>query len=680
MLVFGLAVATPAVAAPRYASPGGAGTDCSQGAPCSLVTAVNGANAADDVIVASGDYDVGMSGVLVDKAISVHGIDGQSRPVIHSPIAEGAVITAMHPGASVRHLTVRQDASMGAVAVDAPQAAELSDLAAVSTVPNGKAVALGTGVVLKNSTALATGDAGVAVQAGDGASLHNVTAWATGLTGTGLLATSSAAAATNTIVRAPNGVDVKAEISSIVTITHSNYASTTGSITDLGGHQTDVPGLANTANGDFHQLRGSPTIDAGIANPASGLTDPDGQTRPTGVLPDIGADEFVPLAPTVTTGDPLEITSSGGRLTGTVNPNGLETTYHFDYGTTPLYGNSTPAASAGSGSNPVPVGADLTGLTPGTILHYRLVASSADGESVGLDRLLIVLAGATGDPGSVLTDTPGVPDVPVLTTLQIPVTVVAGQPFNLTAGARNPDAPVNSIRVDFGENKDYFIESACRLSPRDGAFRDGRTNNFTVPHSFATPGVYTVEVTLGSGECGRPGTTTSATVQVNVIAPQASRAKVIAAAGCKNPDLVPTKRNLKKVRTALICMLNEQRRANGLKPVRSNSKLAKAAKLHNTYMKRGKFFAHQGPREPSLAKRIRKYKYRGGAGENLAAGSGSVSSARGIVLGWMNSPVHRANMLERTFFTIGVDVMAQRPLEPTRPGATYTAEFGTLKK
>jgi uncharacterized protein YkwD len=47
----------------------------------------------------------------------------------------------------------------------------------------------------------------------------------------------------------------------------------------------------------------------------------------------------------------------------------------------------------------------------------------------------------------------------------------------------------------------------------------------------------------------------------------------------------------------------------------------------------------------------------------------------------MASPVHRANILERRFHTIGIDVIAQKPTPaPPTPGATYTTEFGTSKR
>jgi uncharacterized protein YkwD len=103
--------------------------------------------------------------------------------------------------------------------------------------------------------------------------------------------------------------------------------------------------------------------------------------------------------------------------------------------------------------------------------------------------------------------------------------------------------------------------------------------------------------------------------------------------------------------------------------------------MHNSYMVRGKFLAHQGPSEPALPARFRKVRYAGGGGETSGVGAGApYATPRGMVNGWMNSPVHRANILERAFHSVGIHVVAQKPIDPTLPGATYTVEFGTTRK
>ncbi len=71
---------------------------------------------------------------------------------------------------------------------------------------------------------------------------------------------------------------------------------------------------------------------------------------------------------------------------GTIDPNGLSTSYHVQYGPTTSYGASSSTASAGSGWQPGSVNVTLQGLEPGVTYHYRLVASNSQGTSYGKDR------------------------------------------------------------------------------------------------------------------------------------------------------------------------------------------------------------------------------------------------------------------------------------------------------
>ena len=77
---------------------------------------------------------------------------------------------------------------------------------------------------------------------------------------------------------------------------------------------------------------------------------------------------------------------SSATLSGTVNPNGTDTSYFFQYGTTTAYGTNTPSAGAGAGTADEPASANLTGLAPSTTYHYRLVAMSSAGPTLGADK------------------------------------------------------------------------------------------------------------------------------------------------------------------------------------------------------------------------------------------------------------------------------------------------------
>jgi len=103
--------------------------------------------------------------------------------------------------------------------------------------------------------------------------------------------------------------------------------------------------------------------------------------------------------PDATTGAASSVAQNTATVAGTVNPQGMATTYHFEYGTATSYGLTTDDKDAGSGSSAVGASADLTGLTTDTTYHYRLVATNAAGVTRGADRTLRT-AQPLGPPGA----------------------------------------------------------------------------------------------------------------------------------------------------------------------------------------------------------------------------------------------------------------------------------------
>ncbi len=89
--------------------------------------------------------------------------------------------------------------------------------------------------------------------------------------------------------------------------------------------------------------------------------------------------------PVVVTNPATNIASSSARLNGTVDPHGLTTMVHFEYGTTTSYGHTT-ASQTKMGDTYQNVSADITGLTAGTVYHFRIVGTNSGGTRYGRDR------------------------------------------------------------------------------------------------------------------------------------------------------------------------------------------------------------------------------------------------------------------------------------------------------
>jgi hypothetical protein len=102
----------------------------------------------------------------------------------------------------------------------------------------------------------------------------------------------------------------------------------------------------------------------------------------------VGADQAftTPTPPTATTDAATSVNTSSGVVNGTVNPNGVFTTDYFQYGSTTAYGTQTSPSGAGHGTGNVGVHATLTGLSPRTVYHYRIVAQNSGGISTGADQ------------------------------------------------------------------------------------------------------------------------------------------------------------------------------------------------------------------------------------------------------------------------------------------------------
>ena len=96
--------------------------------------------------------------------------------------------------------------------------------------------------------------------------------------------------------------------------------------------------------------------------------------------------------PTVSTRAARQVSYGSATLEGTVNPQGSDTSYYFQYGLTKGYGGQTAIADAGAGTHAVGVSLPVAGLQPLSVYHYRLVAVNGKGAAIGSDRTLLTTA------------------------------------------------------------------------------------------------------------------------------------------------------------------------------------------------------------------------------------------------------------------------------------------------
>jgi uncharacterized protein YkwD len=173
--------------------------------------------------------------------------------------------------------------------------------------------------------------------------------------------------------------------------------------------------------------------------------------------------------------------------------------------------------------------------------------------------------------------------------------------------------------------------------------------------------------------------TLSAACAVALVAAPAA----LGARACQSASASPASVSKRTVVRATLCVLNAQRARRGVRPLRLDRRLSRAARRHARAMARRNFFSHNSPGGASFVDRIRRAGYLRRArswtvGENLAWGTGRLSSPRSILSGWMRSPGHRANILNGSFREIGIGLARGAPVRGGgRRAATYATDFGS---
>lgn len=336
---------TPAftsAAATRYAAPGGTGKDpCADPAqPCSVFTAADGEaprstlRAGDVVELAPGTYYAEIEGefgviatVSLPEGVTVRGEPGKARPAIvlrDNETGDGAF--SVPAGAEVADVEIRNQGGHGsAIGVSGGTMERVIARSPVGNTPtcyfvsgtmrssacvnSGGGSAIGANVLpgdsisrsfLRNSTFVATGPGSIGMDFIYYSGKAEIDA-------IGVLVEGEAK---DVVARALKGdtaaipgygpsaaatVKIELQASSYATIKSEPAGTGRAAITSPGtnGNITVTPLLAD---GNLHQLPGSPTIDKGAVDGASAVLDLDEQLRTMGAAVDIGADEFTPFA------------------------------------------------------------------------------------------------------------------------------------------------------------------------------------------------------------------------------------------------------------------------------------------------------------------------------------------------------------------------------------------------
>jgi uncharacterized protein YkwD len=122
--------------------------------------------------------------------------------------------------------------------------------------------------------------------------------------------------------------------------------------------------------------------------------------------------------------------------------------------------------------------------------------------------------------------------------------------------------------------------------------------------------------------------------------------------------------------TTLLRAVNQTRAAHGLRALRIDVRLVRAARSHSQEMLRGDYFTHGDFHGRMVAFHVQGPT----AGENLAWGNGQYATPATVIAEWLASPEHRANLLRPGWTRIGIG-LARGTFLGNAAATIVTADF-----
>jgi uncharacterized protein YkwD len=224
-----------------------------------------------------------------------------------------------------------------------------------------------------------------------------------------------------------------------------------------------------------------------------------------------------------------------------------------------------------------------------------------------------------------------------------------------------PDGQYTVNAVIFRPQSSPWVKSSRMRIANHGPVGSGRPGTAPPPPAPARPAPATPQP--GTSSSPAPQRTRPAQTVATVLAGHPP--SPTAAASPPAPDAGDS-----ALAAQIVQLTNAERAQVGCAPLVVDPRLTAAARGHSADMAERNYFNHDGPDGRTPFQRINDAGYSFSvAAENIAAGQ---RTPQEVLTGWMNSPSHRANIVDCTLTNIGVGYASGGSY-----GTYWTEDFGT---